>query len=309
MNENLNRFTGKNILLTGGARGIGRAIAVRLGSEGANVAIHDVSEEECLETLRQVQEAGGKGKFFYVDVSDYKAVQTAIKDTLEYFENGRIDCMACNAGVNRYKHVFEFTNDDWEFIMGINATGVWNYNRYVGEVMAKQGGGIICNTSSIGAWQSSYMRIPYMASKGAVKMLTQAFAQDLGDYNIRVNAIEPSATETNMTRPDEDRPGVNSRALVHASTSLRRYAVPEDQAAAVAFLLSDDAAYINGASLTVDGGTSAGNMVGLPILPMPKKGHFDEVPWLADFDYVKEYRAFCEAQEEKEQTCPCECMK
>lgn len=296
MNENLNRFVGKNVLLTGGAAGIGRAIAVRLGSEGANVAIHDVNVEECEETIRQVIAAGGKGKAFKVDVSKVDEVKAAIAETLKYFENGRIDYLACNAGVNRYKHVFEFTNEDWDFIMGVNATGVWNYDRYVGEVMAKQGGGAIVNTSSIGAWQSSYMRIPYMASKGAVKMLTQAFAQDLGDYNIRVNAIEPSATETNMTRPDEDRPGVNSRALVHASASLRRYAQPEDQAAAVAFLLSDDAAYITGASLTVDGGSSAGNMVGLPILPMPKKGHFDEVPWLADFDYVKEYRDFCEGK-------------
>lgn len=292
--QGLKRFVGKNVILTGGAVGIGRAIAVRLGSEGANVAIHDLNISDSEETARQVEAAGGKCKVFKVDVSKEAEVKAAIADTMEWFEGGRIDYLCCNAGVNRYKHVFEFTNDDWEFIMGVNVTGVWNYNRYVSEIMAGQGGGAIVNTSSIGAWQSSYMRIPYMASKGAVKMLTQAFAQDLGDYNIRVNAIEPSATETNMTRPDEDRPGVNSRALVHASASMRRYGRPEDQAAAVAFLLSDDAEYITGTSLTVDGGTSAGNMVGLPILPMPKKGHFDEVPWLADFDYVKEYRAFCE---------------
>lgn len=294
--KGLNRFVGKNVILTGGAVGIGRAIAVRLGSEGATVAIHDMNVADSEETARLVAQAGGKAKVFKVDVSKEAEVKAAISETMEYFEGGRIDYLCCNAGVNRYKHVFEFTNDDWEFIMGVNATGVWNYNRYVGEIMAKQGGGAIVNTSSIGAWQSSYMRVPYMASKGAVKMLTQAFAQDYGDYHIRVNAIEPSATETNMTRPDEDRPGVNSRALVHASASMRRYGHPDDQAAAVAFLLSDDAEYITGASLTVDGGTSAGNMVGLPILPMPKKGHFDEVPWLAEFDYVKEYREFCEGK-------------
>ena len=292
--QGLKRFVGKNVILTGGAVGIGRAIAVRLGSEGATVAIHDMNLKEAEETVRQVEEAGGKAKVFKVDVSKEAEVKAAVAETMKWFDNGRINYLCCNAGVNRYKHVFEFTNEDWEFIMGVNVTGVWNYDRYVGEIMAKQGGGAIVNTSSIGAWQSSYMRIPYMASKGAVKMLTQAFAQDLGDYNIRVNAIEPSATETNMTRPDEDRPGVNSRALVHASASLRRYGRPSDQAAAVAFLLSDDAEYITGASLTVDGGTSAGNMVGLPILPVPKKGY--DVPWLDEFDYVNEWKEFLKSK-------------
>ena len=295
--EGLKRFVDKNVILTGGAVGIGRAIAVRLASEGATVAIHDMNIEAAEETARLAKEAGGDAKVFKVNVSKIDDVKAAIAETQKYFKDGRIHYLVCNAGVNRYKNVFDFTNEDWEFIMGVNATGVWNYDLEVGRVMAQQGGGAICNTSSIGAWQSSYMRVPYMASKGCVKMLTQAFAQDFGDYNIRVNAIEPSATETNMTRPDEDRPGVNSRALVHASACLRRYGRPSDQAAAVAFLLSDDAEYITGASLTVDGGTSTGNMVGLPILPMPKKGHFDEVPWLADFDYVKEYRAFCEGKE------------
>lgn len=293
--QGLKRFVGKNVILTGGAVGIGRAIAVRLGSEGATVAIHDMNLQEAEETVRQVEEVGGKAKVFKVDVSKEAEVKAAVAETMKWFENGRINYLCCNAGVNRYKNVFEFTNEDWEFIMGVNVTGVWNYDRYVGEIMAKQGGGAIVNTSSIGAWQSSYMRIPYMASKGAVKMLTQAFAQDLGDYNIRVNAIEPSATETNMTRPDEDRPGVNSRALVHASACLRRYGRPSDQAAAVAFLLSDDAEYITGASLTVDGGTSAGNMVGLPILPVPKKGY--DVPWLDEFDYVKEWKEFLKTKE------------
>lgn len=295
MRDDMRRFTGKNIILTGAASGIGRGIGIRLGSEGGTIAIHDVDIEGASETAGMIEEAGGKAKVFKVDVSKKEQVLQAVKESQEWFGD-RIDCMACNAGVNRYKPVFEFDNDDWDWIIGINLTGVWNYNRYVSEIMAKQGGGAICNTASWGSTHTSYMRVPYMASKGGVKMMTQAFAQDLGVYNVRVNAIAPGSIETNMTRPNEDRPGVNSRALVHCMVPLRRYGKPSDCASAVAYLLSDDAEYINGATLPVDGGAAAGNLVGLPILPMPKKGHFDEVPWLADFDYVKEYKELLESK-------------
>lgn len=292
------RFVGKNVILTGASSGIGRGIAIRLGSEGATIAIHDVDVAGAEETVKMVEEVGGKAKVFKVDVSRKDQVLKAVEESMAWFDGGRIHCLCCNAGVNRYKPVFDFDNDDWDFIIGVNLTGVWNYNRYVSEIMAKQGGGSICNTASWGSTHTSYMRIPYMASKGGVKMMTQAFAQDLGDYSIRVNAVAPGSIETNMTRPDEDRPGVNSRALVQAMVPLRRYGKPSDIASATAYLLSDDAEYITGATLSVDGGASAGNLVGLPIVPMPKKGHFDEVPWLADLDYVKEYREFCEGKKQ-----------
>lgn len=293
--EKLYRFEGKVAIVTGGGSGIGRGISLRLASEGAFVAVHDNNIDGANETVKQIRDAGGKGKAYEVDVSDYEAVTKAVDTTLE--EQKKIDFLCCNAGVNRYKEFFEFNNDDFDFVININVRGVWYYCRYVSAIMAKAGGGAIVNTSSMGSFSSSYMRVPYMTSKGAVKMMTQSLAQDLAEYNIRVNAVAPGSIETEMTQPDVERPGVNSRAMVAAMAPLRRYGKPADIAAAAAFLLSTDAEYITGEQIVVDGGISAGNMVGLPILPVPKKGY--DVPWLDDFDYVKEYKEFLEWKKDK----------
>lgn len=288
MEQGLNRFEGKVMLLTGGGSGIGRGIALRMASEGAEVAIHDADPVGAQETADMIAAAGGTAKVYKVDVSKVDEVKEAIAKTIEDF--GTIDLMASNAGINRYKEVFEFTDEDWNEIIAVNLTGVWNYCRYVSEYMAKNGGGAITVTSSIGSFQSSYMRIPYMTSKGGVKMLMQSMAQDLGQYNVRINAVAPGCVETGMTRPDEDRPGVSQRCNVVAMTAMHRYGKPEDVAAAVAFLLSKDADYITGSTLVVDGGWTAGNPNGLPIRVVPKPGC--DVPWLDEFDYVKEYKEF-----------------
>lgn len=293
--ENLYRFKEKKAIVTGSGSGIGRGIALRLAKEGAYVAVHDRNLDGAKETVKQIKEAGGKAAAYQVDVSDAKNVREIVDKTVENL--GKIDFLVCNAGVNRYKEFFDFTDDDWDFVIRVNLTGVWNYCRYVSEIMAKTGGGAIVNTSSMGSFSSSYMRVPYMSSKGGVKMMTQALAQDLAEYHIRVNAVAPGSIETEMTKPDIERPGVNSRAMVAAMAPLRRYGKPEDIAAAAAFLLSTDAEYITGETLVVDGGISAGNMVGLPILPVPKPGY--EVPWLDDFDYVKEYKEFLEWKNNK----------
>ena len=290
--EKLSRFKGKKILLTGGGTGIGRGTAIRLASEGAYVAIHDVNIENARKTVEMIEASGGRAAAFQVDVSKVADVRAAIAKTLETL--GGIDDLVCCAGVNRYKNFFECTDEDWNFIIGVNLTGVWNYCRYVSEILAKNGGGAIVNISSIGSFTSSYMRVPYMSSKGGVKMLTQSLAQDLGNYNIRVNAVAPGSTETEMTRPDEDRPGVNSRNMVAGITPLRKYGKPEDVAAAVAFLLSDDAGHITGHTLVVDGGQSIGDTVGLPVYFFPKPGY--DVPWLDQFDFVQEYKGYLKAK-------------
>lgn len=290
--EKLYRFENKKAIVTGGGSGIGRGIALRLAEEGAMVSVHDINIEGAEETVRRIKSNGGQAKAYKVDVSDAETVRATVNKSKE--EMGRIDFLACNAGVNRYKEFFDFTDDDWNLVIGTNLTGVWNYCRCVSEIMAKQGGGAIVNTSSMGSFSSSYMRVPYMTSKGGVKMMTQAMAQDLAEYGIRVNAVAPGSIETEMTKPDVDRPGVNSRAMVAAMAPLRRYGKPEDIAAAAAFLFSSDASYITGETIVIDGGISAGNMVGLPILPVPKKGY--DVPWLDDFNYVKEYKAFLKSQ-------------
>lgn len=279
--RNLRRFENKTVIVTGSGSGIGRGMAIRLAEEGAYVAVHDYNAEGAAETVRMIEEASGKAKAYKVDVSSWDEVKKVVDETLK--DLGRIDYLCCNADI------FDMTNDDWQRVTGVNLDGVWNYCRIVSEIMAKAGGGAIVNTSSIGSISASYMRIPYMASKGGVKMMTQAMAQDLGKYNIRINAVAPGCIETEMTRPDEDRPGVSSRDMICTLTAVHRYGKPEDIAAATAFLLSDDAAYITGTTLVVDGGMTAGNTIGLPLRFIPKDGYEDEAYWLKEFDYVKEY--------------------
>jgi NAD(P)-dependent dehydrogenase (short-subunit alcohol dehydrogenase family) len=202
--------------------------------------------------------------------------------------------LVCNAGINSYKDVFDFTDDEYERIVNVNLNGTWYYCRHVGEAMAKSGGGAIVNVTSNGAFVSSYMRAPYMASKGGSHMLTRALAQDLAKYNIRVNDVAPGTIETGMTRPSERRPGYSSPPVVAMLTALHRYGKPEELAAGVAFMASDEASYIVGATLTIDGGFAAGTPLGLNVLPVPDDG-FD-VPWLDQFDYAKEYLEFRKSQ-------------
>lgn len=270
------RFEGKTAVVTGGGHGIGRAIAMRLASEGARVAIHDNNVVNAQAVVKEIEEQGGQARAYQVDVASSSDVRRVIGETLTDFE--QVNVLVCNAGVNNYKNVFEYSDEEWDWIIGVNLTGTWNYSRYLGEHMASSGGGAIVNVSSNGAFTTAHMRTPYMASKGGVHSLTKALALDLADYGIRVNDVAPGNTVTGMTRPDTARPGYASKAVVAMLTAMHRYGQPEEIAAAVAFLASDDASFVTGASIVVDGGYSAGTPLGLPIRPVAEEGH--DLPWL-----------------------------
>lgn len=286
--DNYNRFIGKKAIVTGGGFGIGRAVCRRLALEGAEVAVHDMNLPNAEETVRLITEAGGKAKAYQVDVTDREQVKTVINQTVA--DMGVTNVLVCNAGINSYKDVFDFSDDEYERIINVNLNGTWYYCRHLGEIMARNGGGAIVNVTSNGALVSSYMRAPYMASKGGSHVLTRALAQDLMKYNIRVNDVAPGTIETGMTRPDEARPGASSRPVVGMLTAAHRYGQPEELAAGVAFLASDEASYIIGATLTIDGGFAAGTPLGSGVLPVPDGTVV--LPWLEKFDYVKEYLAW-----------------
>ena len=290
--DNYNRFTGKTAIVTGGGFGIGRAICQRLALEGAKVAVHDMNLERAQETVALIEKAGGTAKAYPVDVTDREQVKAVIDQTVADF--GIPNVLVCNAGINSYKDVFDFSDDEYERIINVNLNGTWYYCRHAGELMAKNGGGAIVNVTSNGAMVSSYMRAPYMASKGGSHVLTRALAQDLMKYNIRVNDVAPGTIETGMTRPDEARPGASSRPVVGMLTAAHRYGKPEELAAGVAFLASDEASYIIGATLTIDGGFAAGTPLGSGVLPIPDGTV--ELPWLDEFEYIKEYKAWKNAQ-------------
>jgi len=276
------RFKDKNAIVTGGGHGIGRAVALRLASEGARVAVHDKNEPNARAVVDKIAAAGGSAIAVAVDVSDGSDVRRAIQESVDEF--GTIQVLVCNAGVNTYKNVFDYTDEEWDWIIGVNLTGTWNYCRYLGQHMAASGGGSIVNVTSNGAFSTAHMRAPYMASKGGAHSLTRALALDLADHGIRINDVAPGNTETGMTRPDNPRPGYASKAIVAMLTPMHRYGQPEEIAAAVAFLASDDASFVTGASIIVDGGYSAGTPLGLPIRPTAEPG--SDLPWLEEVTAV-----------------------
>lgn len=285
----LNRFVGKNVLITGAGSGIGRGIALRFAQEGAKVAIHDVNVEGAEETAQMMREQFNADVTVYpVDITVRQEVIDAIEKTYDDF--GKLDVLVANAGINKYCNIFDFTDDDWDKIIAVNLTGAWLYDMHVARHMKDQGGGSIVNISSNGAFVSSHKRAPYMASKGGAHMLTMALSQDLGEYGIRVNDVAPGTIRSGMTRPTEPRTGYSSPEMVAMLTALHRYGEPHELAAAVAFLASDEASYITGATLTCDGGFQAGGPLGLNVRPIPQEGYEDEEAWLDEFEYVREYK-------------------
>ena len=250
-------FKDKAIVVTGAASGIGKAIALRFAEEGADVAIVDINEQGANEIAQQINDLGRKAIAVKTDVADSSQVQAAIAKTIEKL--GKINVVVNNAGINIRKFPNEFSDEDWYRLLGINLSGVWFFSRYVLDHFLDRGRGNIVNIASIGAYQASYDRAPYMASKGAVVSLTKALAIDLAEKNIRVNAIAPGMTATGMS-PVAKNPQLD--AMTKFLTPMRRWGKPTEIANAVLFLASDEASYITGEVLRVDGGFLAGNQIG-----------------------------------------------
>jgi NAD(P)-dependent dehydrogenase (short-subunit alcohol dehydrogenase family) len=252
------RFKGHVTVVTGGGSGIGRAIALRFAREGSHVAIPDVDEAGATQTAAEVRKLGAEALVIRTDVSKSEEVQVCLQTVLQRFQ--KIDILVNNAGINIARPLEEFSDADWHRIVGINLNGVWFFCRYTIPHFLQRGGGVIVNIASIGAFQASHDRAPYMASKGGVVSLTQSLALDFADRNIRVNAIAPGVVETAMGIRWRANPA--NRRSVTFLTPMGRFGQPDEIAAAAAFLASDDASFITGHTLCVDGGLLAGNRFG-----------------------------------------------
>ena len=240
---------GKVVLVTGAGRGIGRAIAERFAESGCAVAVNDIDGDAAAATAQAIRDRGGTAMAVQADVSDSTQVAAMVDAVMA--EHSRIDVLVNNAGiVSPTLHFFEATEAWWRRIVDVNLTGHFLVSHPVARIMATHGGGSIVNMSSGGATRAHRSFTAYDATKGGIEALTRAMALDLGPYNVRVNALAPGAIDTSGMTADE-------RALRGENVPLGRIGEPLDLAGAALFLASDDASYITGETLRVDGGMLA----------------------------------------------------
>ena len=240
------RFTNKIVIVTGAAHGIGRAIALRFGSEGAQVVVNDVNSQGTEATVQAITAQGGLAISGVADVSDKSQVDRLFDTVLERF--GTVDVLVNNAGlIHVERHFLEADENWWDRVLAVNLKSVFLCSFRAARVMARRHQGVIINMSSGGATRSHRGMAAYDASKGAIEALTRAMALDLAPYGIRVNALVPGAIDTQGMSPEVKR----DRGEV---VPLGRVGEPEELAGPAVFLASDDASYITGHILAVDGG-------------------------------------------------------
>jgi 3-oxoacyl-[acyl-carrier protein] reductase len=244
------KLEGKIALITGGSRGIGAAIAKRLAAEGANVAItYTKGAEAAAAVVKEIERAGGKALAIQADATEAKAVNAAIEKTVATF--GRIDILVNNAGTAVAKTFEETTLEEMDHMIALNLRGTFVATQGALKHM-KHGGRIIMIGSCVGERMMTPGLVAYSATKGAVKMFTQALSREVGGRGITVNNIQPGPIDTDLN------PAASEWAVPQkAHTALDRFGTVDEVAALVAFIAGPDASYITGANLTVDGGTNA----------------------------------------------------
>lgn len=252
------RMKEKVVLVTGGAAGIGKATALRFAEEGAKVVICDLNEPAGQETLKQL---GPQAAFYKVNVASREEAQQWVDSVTARF--GSIDVLINNAGILRDGQLIKFkegqlagqmSEADFDLVISVNLKGVFNCTQAVAPVMAKQGGGVILNASSVVGLDGNFGQTNYVASKAGVIGMTKVWARELGRFGIRVNAVVPgfTATEILSNMPEKIIEGMKAR------TPLGRLGEPRDIANAYLFLASDEASFITGETLRVDGGIVVG---------------------------------------------------
>jgi len=253
----MQRFQGRAAVVTGAASGFGEAIATRFAREGASVVAADVNEERGRRVVEAIGREGGTARFVRTDVSQAAEVKAMIDTALSAF--GRLDVLVNNAGFShRMMPLWELPEEDYERVFATNVKGVYLGCKYAVPVMRERGGGVIVNTASIGAVAPRPGVTAYNATKGAVVTLTRGLAVEVAPFKIRVNAVNPVAAETGFVKGAlgvEQFPDA-VRAQLVATVPAGRLAEPRDVAAAVLFLASDDAEFLTGVCLPVDGGRS-----------------------------------------------------
>jgi len=250
------RFVDQVVIVTGGAKGIGWGIAKVFSQEGAKVVVADWDDVNGPKTVEELRQSGGEAIYVKCDVSNEEQVKAMVEETIKTY--GRIDVLVNNAGIGVYKSVLDTSSEDWDRCLDVNLKGVFLCSKYAIPHMLKQGKGNIINISSVHSFQTVNGVAPYAASKGGITALTRNMAIDYGP-TIRVNSIAPGWVLTPLIQsifdsypdPKAQRKAVEQRQV------MKRIGRPEDIGYAAAFLASDEASFITGTQLFVDGGLTA----------------------------------------------------
>ncbi len=252
------RLKEKVTLITGGAAGIGKATALRFAEEGAKVVICDVNEEAGKALLAEL---GPEARFYKVNVADRQEAQAWVDDVAAHY--GRVDVLVNNAGILRDglfvrvkdgQLVKQMEETAWDAVIAVNLKGVFNCAQAVSPVMIKQGGGVILNASSVVGLYGNFGQTNYVATKAGVIGMTKVWARELGRYNIRVNAVAPGFIMTEMVQQMPE----NILNDMKSHTPLGRLGDPRDIANAYLWLASDEASFVTGATISIDGGIVVG---------------------------------------------------
>ncbi len=245
----LMRLEGKAALVTGASRGIGAAIALRLGAEGAAVAVNYSGSREAAEAVVDaIRGAGGAAVAMQADVTDRAACEALVGRAVE--ELGKLDVLVNNAGITRDGLLVRMSDADWDAVIATDLTSVFAMSRAAARVMMKSRSGCIVNISSVVGLAGNAGQANYAAAKSGVIGLTKSIARELASRHVRCNAVAPGFIETDMTAQLNDA----QRERIAAQIALGRLGAAADVAAVVAFLASDDAAYVTGQVIAVDGG-------------------------------------------------------
>jgi len=244
---------GQNVIISGASRGIGRAIALELASNGANISFNYVkSEKEAQDLEKEIASLGVKVKAFQVDIRDYSKVKAWVEATKELF--GTLDVVINNAGIIKDKALALMELNEWQEVIETNLGGTFNLTRASIVTLVKQKKGNIINITSITGLTGFARQTNYAAAKAGIIGFTRALAKELAGYNIRVNAIAPGFIETDMLKNLKEE---YKQALLKR-IPLSRFGRPQEVAKLVRFLLTDSSDYINGQTLIIDGGLSLG---------------------------------------------------